>query len=207
MMGRTHAAVASALYCAYTMPQTVHDVPAWSMGLAIAAFTSLLPDLDEPRSRIGGMLLPLIPSLLRPAAFCVTGAYLAFVGYKDGVEWLLVAGISLLFLVFIRHRESPTHGLVGLGMAVALMYAWKPDYIIPVLIGYGSHLALDIVTEGVSLFWPIRKRIRIPLTSTNSLLERWLFYRGAQLWVLMAILKCFHREVLRPIQLFVDRIL
>ncbi|CAI8944780.1 inner membrane protein [Brevibacillus sp. IT-7CA2] len=205
MMGRTHVTVATAIYCTYTLPKTLEDLPMWGMGLGAVLLSSLLPDLDEPRSRIGGLLLPIIPSYLRPLAFTLIGAYLAYTGASNGIWWLLLVGLTLLFLVMIRHRESPTHALVGLGLVLSLTYSWKPELIVPVLIGYGSHLVLDIITEGISLLWPIPMRIRIPIMSTNSLLERWVVYRGSQVWILVMIIQVVNKEVLQPIQNFVHR--
>lgn len=200
MMGRTHVAVSSALYCTTFAPRSLEEIPTWSLGFGVAVLSALLPDLDEPRSRIGGLLFPVIPPFFRPVVFCLVGTYLAYEAFTNRVWWLLAVGLALLFLVFIRHRESPTHGLIGLGLVMSLVYSWDPAFTVPVLIGYGSHLVLDIITEGVSLFWPIRMRIRIPLTSTNSLLEKWLVYRGAQVWMLVIIVQLVFQEVLQPIK-------
>ncbi|MDT3417188.1 hypothetical protein QO009_003083 [Brevibacillus aydinogluensis] len=199
MMGRTHIAVASALYCSYTMPNTLDDLPAWGIGLGVTIITSLLPDIDEPRSRIGGMVTPLIPTWLRPVAFFIFGIAFIYLGMKMGYWWLSIFGALLLFFLFVKHRESPTHGIIGLVVVAAVSYLYNQDLIIPVVLGYGSHLFLDVITEGITLFWPVPKRIRIPLMATNSILERWIVYRAAQIWTAILSIQSLDKVVLQPV--------
>lgn len=49
-------------------------------------------------------------------------------------------------------------------------------YYIPLLIGYVSHLALDLLTpEGVPLLWPLKTHFAIPLVQTGGIVERLVF--------------------------------
>jgi len=190
-MGRTHMAVAATAYCAYMLPQTLSEVLPWATGLGVAILTSQFPDIDEPRSRIGGYLLPVVPSVLRPICFVLLGAYLVYWGIVN-LYWLaIILGVIYLLSVFLKHRESPTHALLGVGAAMYVAHSYEPTFLIPIAIGMGSHLILDILTEGIALFWPIPIRIRIPVTRTNSLVEKVVFYYGSQLALVWLILQAY----------------
>ncbi len=184
-MGKTHMAVGTALFCAYYTPTHWNELPSWGIGLAVTIFTSLLPDIDEPRSRIGGILLPFTPSWIRSYLFVLIGIVLLWQGWGQMIP--MIIGFLLLFFVFVKHRESPTHGLIGLVSVSTLAYVVEPTLLVPALIGYGSHLFLDCITEGISFFYPAKKRICFPITKTNSRFERWLFYRGASLFTLFTL--------------------
>ena len=111
---------------------------------AVAAAAALLPDLDAPRSKIRSLALgPVRP--LDPLGALVYGAW--------------------------GHR-GPLHSLPGLAAfgviaALPMALAWGPEYGAAVLLGYGSHLALDAMTRhGVPLLpsrgrdgrWGLRRR-------------------------------------------------
>ena len=119
---------------------------AGSVGLlaSLAAGAALLPDLDAPHSKIRSLALgPVRP--LDPLGALVYGAW--------------------------GHR-GPLHSLPGLaafGLACALPLAlrWGGEYGAAILLGYGSHLALDAMTRhGVPLLpsrgrdgrWGLRRR-------------------------------------------------
>lgn len=192
MLGRTHMAVAAATYCAYDLPTTWNEVPMWAMGLGTAVFTSLLPDITEPRSRIGGILLPLVPSWLRPFAFLVLGAMLIYFGWRNQSLMSLATGLVLILLVLVKNRESPTHGFVGIGVILSIAWAYYPQLWIPVLIGYGSHLVLDFLSEKIALFSPLStRRFGITLVRTGSFAERLIFYRGAYVLGLLLLYQTY----------------
>ena len=116
------------------VPETIttQDVGALA---ALGAGAALLPDLDAQRSKIRSLALgPIRP--FDPLGALVYGAW--------------------------GHR-GPLHSLPGLaafGLACALpaALAWGGDYGAALLLGYGSHLALDAMTRhGVPLL-PARGR-------------------------------------------------
>lgn len=172
-------AVAVAGYCAYGLPQSIEEIPSWATGLAVVTITSLLVDIDEPRSRIGALIMPLIPSWLRPFAFLVVGGYLTYWGYFNHL-YVAIIGAVLLVCALMKHRDSPTHSWIGIVGSFAVTTVWFPEHMVAALIGYGSHLLLDAITEGIPLFWPFKFWLRIQVTTTNSLLEQFVFYHGAR---------------------------
>ena len=114
---------------------------------ALAAFSALLPDLDAQRSKIRSLALgPVKP--LDPLGALLYGAW--------------------------GHR-GPLHSLPGLaafGLIAALPLAlrWGGEYGAAVLLGYGSHLALDAMT-----------RHGIPLLPAKGKDGRWGFRRRRHL--------------------------
>jgi LexA-binding, inner membrane-associated putative hydrolase len=180
MLGRTHITVAVAAYCSYKLPHQWDELPQWIMGLGTVVFTSLLPDITEPRSRMGGLLMPFFLSWLRPFAFLVIGGMLVYYGW--GIYNLLFTAIGalLILLVLVKNRESPTHSFVGIGVVVASAWLFQPNLWIPALIGYGSHLALDFISEKIALFSPLSsRRFGVTLFQTGSTAERLIVQWGA----------------------------
>ncbi|MBG9790955.1 metal-dependent hydrolase [Brevibacillus laterosporus] len=190
MMGKTHSSVAIAAYCSCRLPNTLEEIPTWITEISIVYFTSLLPDIDEPRSKIGSILLPVIPSWLRPLAFIVLSIILIILGITKLNYLLIGLGLFILYLAMVKHRESITHSIVGLFSICAFLYLLNPTYLLPALIGYGSHiLVLDFITEKVSLFSPFsNRRFGITLLRTNSFFEKLLFYRGSQICIVWLLI-------------------
>ncbi|MDA5110878.1 metal-dependent hydrolase [Brevibacillus thermoruber] len=180
MLGRTHMTVAVAAYCSYKLPHQWDELPLWVMGLGTVIFTSLLPDITEPRSRMGGMLMPFIPSWLRPFVFLVVGGMLVYYGWGNHELLFMAIGVVLLLLVLVKNRESPTHGFVGIGVVVAFAWLYQPNLWMPALIGYSSHLALDFISEKITLFSPLSsRRFGVTLFQTGSTAERLIVQWGA----------------------------
>lgn len=192
MLGRTHMTVAVAAYCTYNLPRQWDELPLWAMGLGTAIFSSLLPDITEPRSRMGGMLMPFIPSWLRPIVFLVLGGMLVYYGWVNREPLFMAIGVVLLLLVLVKNRESPTHGFVGIGVVVACAWLYQPDLWMPALIGYGSHLALDFISEKIALFSPLSsRRFGVTLFQTGSTAERLLVQWGATVYTAWIIIQSY----------------
>lgn len=133
---------------------------AGSIGLlaALAAGAALLPDLDAPRSKIRSLTFgPIKP--LDPLGALVYGAW--------------------------GHR-GPLHSLPGLAVfgliaALPLSLLWGAEYGAALVLGYGSHVALDAMTRsGVPLLptrgrdgrWGLRRR-------SHLLPPQWRFVTGS----------------------------
>lgn len=101
----------------------------------LAAGAALLPDLDAQRSKIRSLRIgPVRP--LDPLGALVYGAW--------------------------GHR-GPLHSLPGLAAfgllcALPMTIRWGGEYGAAVLLGYGSHLALDAMTRHGVPLWPVRGR-------------------------------------------------
>jgi len=72
-----------------------------------------------------------------------------------------IPGSFIINLVF-GHRGA-MHSLLMAFITYLIFMSLAPQYAIYVLAGYLSHLFLDMFTgQGVSLFWPIQKKYRMP---------------------------------------------
>lgn len=68
----------------------------------------------------------------------------------------------------LKHRGF-THSLLCLGILELIAWVLYIPLIIPILIGYGSHLIADSFTRyGVPFFYPYKKTYGLKLISTNS---------------------------------------
>jgi inner membrane protein len=114
-----------------------------------AVVSSWLPDVDNPRSRLGNglsrMKNPTLNLLTRPISLT-----------------LRIASFTLFRTV--GHRTL-THSLLGVALFVALVSpvaALSYDLFAALVAGYVSHLVADALnTKGVPLLWPVGWRFRI----------------------------------------------
>ena len=114
-----------------------------------AVISSWLPDVDNPRSRLGNglsrMKNPTLNLLTRP------------------ISWALRAASFTLFRT-VGHRTL-THSLLGAAlffMLVSPTAALSPDLFAALVAGYVSHLVADALnTKGVPLLWPAGWRFRL----------------------------------------------
>lgn len=138
--------------------------PATALAAVTAAMVGgLLPDVDEPRSALGGE----IPGGRLGRAFLAAVAL--YFGFKVLSVAAIVAGVVLAFLAFMPHR-GVTHSLLAMAAVVlAVLRLAGAAVWAPFLVGYGSHLALDMLTpEGVPLLWPLKTRVRVLLARTGG---------------------------------------
>jgi len=79
--------------------------------------------------------------------------------------WLISRLISSVF----GHRGF-THSLfaVVLGGMAVLAQGADGRWLMPVVVGYLSHLAADLVSGGIPLLWPLRRNVAIRLCRTGS---------------------------------------
>ena len=108
-----------------------------------AAVAAWVPDVDNPRSRLGNGLSrtksPVLDRLMRP------------------VSWGLRA-LSFVLFRTVGHRTL-THSLLGVlifAAIIAPLAPFVPGLYAAFLTGYASHLFADALnTRGVPLFWPM----------------------------------------------------
>lgn len=114
-----------------------------------AVVAAWLPDVDNPRSRLGNglsrMKNPVLHRATRP------------------VSWALRATSFLLFRT-VGHRTL-THSLLGVALFVVLISpvaALSPDLFLALVVGYASHLFADALNRrGVPLLWPAGRPFRL----------------------------------------------
>ena len=114
-----------------------------------AVIAAWLPDVDNPRSRLGNGLSrtksPVLNAIARP------------------VSWTLRA-TSFTLSRTVGHRTL-THSLLGVALFVVLVSPvapLSPDLFVALVAGYASHLLADAFnTRGVPLLWPAGWRFRL----------------------------------------------
>jgi inner membrane protein len=114
-----------------------------------AVIAAWLPDVDNPRSRLGNGLSPMkspaLNTLTRP------------------VSWALKT-LSFTLHRTIGHRTM-THSLLGVALFVVLIspvISLSLDLFVALVIGYVSHLIADALNKrGVLLLWPLRRSFRL----------------------------------------------
>lgn len=115
----------------------------------VAVVTSWLPDVDNPRSRLGNGL----SRLENPVANLVTRP----------LSWIFRI-TSFTLLRTVGHRTL-THSVLGLALftlAMWLLLGNYPNFFYAAVAGYGSHIIADALnTRGVPLLWPLGKPFRL----------------------------------------------
>jgi inner membrane protein len=114
-----------------------------------AVVAAWIPDVDNPRSRLGNGLSrtksPALNTVVRP------------------VSWALRA-TSFTLSRTVGHR-SLTHSLLGVALFIVLVSPvapLSPDLFVALVAGYASHLVADALnTKGVPLLWPLGRRFRL----------------------------------------------
>ena len=88
----------------------------------------------------------------------------------------------------IKHRGL-THSLIALALIVLLAAQLAPELATAAAIGYGSHLALDMLTPwGIPLLYPLNtKRLRLAKFPTGGALDFFLA-AGAGLLIVRALI-------------------
>jgi inner membrane protein len=119
-----------------------------AVSAGIAGAAALLPDLDDPHSKLG--------RLVAPASWAVK----VTVGHRGPLHSLLGAVVVTLLAAFV--------------LRFWCSYSYVYDHLVPlVLAGYISHLVMDSLNpQGVPWLWPVKKHLGLPLVKTGSFLER-----------------------------------
>ena len=146
MNATTHSVFGVAALAGYSL-LTGEAPPVYAYPAAV--ISSWLPDVDNPRSRLGNglsrMKNPTLNLLTRP------------------ISWALRAASFTLFRT-VGHRTL-THSLLGAAlffMLVSPTAALSPDLFAALVAGYVSHLVADALnTKGVPLLWPAGWRFRL----------------------------------------------
>jgi inner membrane protein len=114
-----------------------------------AVVAAWVPDVDNPRSRLGNGLSPtkspILNTLIRP------------------VSWALRA-LSFPLYHTVGHRTL-THSLLGVALFVILVspvVSLSVGLFAALVVGYVSHLIADALNKrGVPLLWPVRRPFRL----------------------------------------------
>jgi inner membrane protein len=124
-----------------------YEPPLYAYPAAVVA--AWVPDVDNPRSRLGNGL----SRLKNPALNFVTRP----------ISWALRVTSFVLFRT-VGHRTL-THSLLGVAIFVALVSPVAPlsaGLFVALVAGYVSHLVADALnTKGIPLLWPAGWRFRL----------------------------------------------
>jgi inner membrane protein len=140
MLWRTHflaGAATGVMIAGNADPKTI----AISMG--IAGISALLPDLDDPNSKLG-RLVPIASWMIKK-----------IVGHRGPLHSLLGAGAAFLLASVLLRISGHAH------LAA------------PIVAGYISHLVMDSLNpQGVPWLWPVKTHFKIPIAQTGSFIEK-----------------------------------
>lgn len=178
MTGKTHITVG--IVAGLTLA-TGYSLESGIILTAASAIGSLIPDLDHPRSKINQRVLLFKNRLFKIITYSCTGAGLIYLGslLDPSINKMLrFLGLALILVGISRHRGF-THSLLGLVLFSTVVYIGTSEFnvheaYVGFIVGYVSHLALDIITtQGIELLFPIKKNIKLPLNiRTNPAIER-----------------------------------
>lgn len=170
MNGKTHTAVgvATALTATTLIPAMMTSDPKdLVFGIATAAFSAVLPDIDVPTSKshkqytavvylaLTGLFLLLIGSYFNNFAAGKI-LYSIFGGYNLGQ----IVGIIALFILVIFSSKRPhrefTHSIVALVLFSGAFFLVAKKYVLWFAISYLSHILIDLLNKKkVHLLWPV----------------------------------------------------
>lgn len=131
---------------------------------------SLLPDIDEPRSYVGSRSLGtanVVKGIFGHRGF--THSILAFLFMLFPLYWMLHIQSYVVAWDSLFHYEQVQNELTG--FKHILFLGWYG-----IAFGYLLHILEDMCSvSGVPLFYPLNKKIKIPIYRTGSAVEKLIF--------------------------------
>jgi inner membrane protein len=175
MIGKTHGFVAVASAVTILHP---HQPEAILIGSGLAFLGGMTPDVDQFQSKMGRKVSKFMMSifsflllmlLLKQSFQIDIGQYLPLDQFLDKlpegpIQFLLLCSMGLNS----KHRTF-THSILGMVLFALCVYLCLPQYYLYFLVGYFSHIALDLFNkEGMEIFFPIGKKFSIPLIKSKN---------------------------------------
>lgn len=162
MLYKTHQAFG--LFCTSLALVDITHTPIFSLAgagaLALSAFASPLPDVDQPGSTIAKMAFPL-----------AWGCELLHITHRAFTHSLVAAGFWF-WLAFAFQKAQ-----IGVG---GWHFALFPVLFAGGAVGYLSHLGIDLLNrKGQQLFWPFPRRFAFYLVSSEGIvndLSKYVFF-------------------------------
>jgi len=176
MLGRTHTAIALT-----ATALTIKDPAQLPVSLAVAAASSLLPDVDTPEGLLRYQLNKYTGILTFPAL--IAAGYFLF-RYKYLSLLSLILYLTYITFAFAGPHRGFTHSLVGFTLFALILLMSSKAVLLPALIGYSTHLAADLFTpSGILLLYPYNRSFKIPLIRTGSLSDIILGFTATVLFI------------------------
>lgn len=121
---------------------------------------------------IAGLAVSIYGGYTSPLNLIVAGASALTpdIDTKNSLLGRLIPVLPSIVEKTLGHRTI-THSLIFTAFYAFLIHLFLPDQLIPFLIGYVSHLVLDIFTGGVPLLYPINRRFSIHLGIPSVFVE------------------------------------
>lgn len=178
MTGKTHLAIGIAAALTITQGQPLNNQ---IIMIATTAISSLFPDLDHPKSKLNQRILIFNNKFFKTFFYLLVAGLFIYAYMHFDIKLFIFLGMASALVGISLHRGF-THSLLGLFSYsflirfIALEY--NIDYIYQgFVLGYGLHLLADFFTsQGIKLFYPIKKNISSPIViKTNNSAEKLLF--------------------------------
>ena len=169
MNGKTHAGVSAVAYVTLCNNSLIKFS---YIGIAIAIFAALLPDIDHPKSIFNKYILFIRNKSVMTVFYICLGVIVLWMDYiYFNSNAMKALSASFIVVAFSSHRNGLTHSLTGLiiftiiANSISTMYGFK-DLAYVFMVGYGSHLLCDMTTNrGIPLFYPFsKKKYKFPFT-------------------------------------------
>lgn len=175
MTGRTHYFTAVATAITIMQPKRPMTI---LCGASLAFLGGLTPDVDLVQSKLGQKISKMIIGLFSVIillGFIKQQFHFDIFAYFSLEEAFssISQGVLLFFLLCsvglnTKHR-SFTHSILGGILFNYCIYLAFPKYYIYFLIGFASHLVLDLFNKkGMQLFFPLDEKVCIPLCKANN---------------------------------------
>lgn len=136
------------------------------MFLVVCSIASLVPDIDHPKSYFTNKVTIFKNKYARHLILISYIIILGYLIYEYKYYILILSLIWLILALTLKHRYF-THSIIG--TIIFIIPFVSTPYLIPVLIGYVSHIFSDMLTNrGVYIFFPSKKKVKLGNFTTGS---------------------------------------
>lgn len=178
MTGKTHVVIGVAAALTISSGQPLEN----QLGMVLTAMiSSLIPDLDHPKSKLNQKILFINNNLYRKLFYISLGSLFVYLYFLQEMKLFLLFGI-ISFLIGISNHRGFTHSILGFLASSSIVALGTLDYgLIHIyygfILGYILHIIADFFTsKGVKLFYPLDNSISFPIKiKTNGKFEKILF--------------------------------
>lgn len=161
MNGKSHIAVGTA--AAFLINPTI-GVSLTATTIMSAAFGSLIPDLDHPKSVLNQRILPVKNKITKIFIYCLFGTAVMYINHlKFNNNILNLIGI-ILMMIGLSHHRGFTHSAFGVFIffTAVKLFTQRYGYVhegMSFMIGYASHIIADFCTyQGIELLCPLNNK-------------------------------------------------
>ncbi|MCR5845016.1 MAG: metal-dependent hydrolase [bacterium] len=174
MLASTHVGVGVAVSLAILQPETI---PGCAFAIVGGAFGGLLPDFDQNDEDVNKGIIGGIISfaVILAAVFCAD--YFIDLGFIQAIKsdvglWSIAGAVVFVATTILgitqKHRTF-THSLLAIILWSGAAYIACKSISYAIAIGLATHVILDLLNKrGMTLFFPIKKRLCLNLCPSNG---------------------------------------